>query len=79
MALTRQDGKVIWRRVGADGSYAVANDPRLLFGLGLSGDVKSLRVHWPSGRVEEWTDLVLERYHTLRESHGHEVAEGSIP
>ena len=75
-----QDGKArragrptLWRRARADGSYASANDPRVLVGLGDSTDVTAVRAYWPSGRVEEWTDVSVDRYTTLREASGKPV------
>ena len=62
------------RRARADGSYASANDPRVLAGLGDSTEPPSVRVTWPSGRIEEWTALPIDRYTTLREGGG--KAEG---
>ncbi len=75
-ALERPGRPALWRRVEAGGSYASARDPRLLFGLGpapakLAGAV--VRVHWPSGAVEEWTGLAAGRYTTLREGSGRQV------
>jgi len=67
VAVTRADGKTIWRRARADGSYASANDPRVLVGLGASAAVSRVRVIWPSGRTEEWTDVPADRYTTLVE------------
>lgn len=67
----RADGSLLMRTSRTDGSFAAAHDPRVLFGLGGDGGaVKSLRVTWPSGRVEEWTDLTQGRYSTLREGTG---------
>ena len=63
-----QDGQHIrWRRARADGSYASASDPRVLVGLGTSAAAVRARVTWPSGRVEEWADLPIDRYTTLVE------------
>jgi hypothetical protein len=64
VALTRADGLVIWRRARADGSYASANDPRVLIGLGDSA-VSPRRVIWPDGRSEEWNSIPIDRYTTL--------------
>ncbi len=61
------NGRSLWRRVRTDGSYASASDPRLLFGLGDAVSVAVVRVHWPSGDVESWLNLALDRYHVLRE------------
>lgn len=61
------DGKVLHRRVRSDGSYLCANDPRVLVGLGAMTQVKTVKVRWPSGSVEEWKDLIVDRYTTLKE------------
>jgi hypothetical protein len=53
------------RRARADGSFASANDPRVLVGLGDSTERPRVRVKWPDGRVEEWKDLPIDRYTTL--------------
>ena len=70
VAVTRADGRTLWRRARADGSYASANDPRVLAGLGPSSDPVRVRVVWPGGRVEEWTDVPVDRYTTLTEGSG---------
>jgi hypothetical protein len=67
------EGPSQWRRVRSDGSYLSANDPRVLIGLGSSPDLERVRVYWPGGRVEEWTDLAADRYYTLRSGRGDEV------
>ena len=65
-----ENGKPIWRRVRTDGSYASANDPRILVGLGRSTKLGPVRVYWASGRIEEWQELRIDRYTTLREGQG---------
>jgi hypothetical protein len=55
------------RRVRTDGSYLSANDPRVLVGLGSGLKVRTVRIVWPSGAVEEWKDVVADRYTTLKE------------
>ena len=70
VAVTRPDGQTLWRRARADGSYASANDPRVLAGLGASSGPVRVRVVWPSGGVEEWTDVPVDRYTTLTEGSG---------
>ena len=66
----RKDSATLWRRARSDGSYASANDPRVLVGLGTSQEIPSVRVQWPSGRVEEWPNVALDRYTTLKEGSG---------
>jgi hypothetical protein len=63
----RAGGPTLWRRVRADGSYASANDARVLVGLGGSADVPRVRVHWPDGHIEESTNVRIDRWQTLVE------------
>jgi hypothetical protein len=70
VAIFRANGPTLWRRARADGSYASANDPRVLAGLGDSAKVTKVRVQWPDGKVEEWADLPVDRYTTLKEGQG---------
>jgi hypothetical protein len=73
--LVRDRPPQLARRSRADGSYASANDPRVLFGLGRAADdaPERVRVTWPDGKVEEWDDLAAGRYHTLRQGEGRPV------
>ena len=59
---------VLRRRVRTDGSYLSANDPRLLVGLGPATRVQSVRVRWPDGTVEEFKDVAVDKYTTLKPS-----------
>jgi hypothetical protein len=60
----------IFRRVRTDGSYLSASDPRVHVGLGTTGPLDSVRVHWVDGPVEEWTEISTGMYHTLRQGGG---------
>jgi hypothetical protein len=66
----RAGQQTLYRRARADGSYASANDPRVLVGLGESTTPPSLRVTWPDGNVEEFAGVQIDRYSTLREGSG---------
>ena len=68
--IRRLQGVPLWRRVRTDGSYAAANDPRVLVGLGRQAELSSVRVHWAGGGVEEWTAVPVDRYTTLQEGQG---------
>ena len=70
VAVLRADGSTLWRRARADGSFASANDPRVLVGLGESAGVSLVRVFWPDGEVEEWTEVPTDRYTTLTQREG---------
>lgn len=59
------------RRARSDGSYASANDPRVVFGLGDDdNEPRAVRVQWPDGSVETFTGLKLDRYHALYKGDG---------
>jgi hypothetical protein len=68
--IVRQDGTSLWRRVRSDGSYASANDPRVLVGLGNAATPVRVRVHWPNGGTEEWPDVAVDRWVTLTRGTG---------
>jgi enediyne biosynthesis protein E4 len=66
--IIRKNQPSLWRRAHADGSYASANDPRVLVGLGDATEPPNVHVHWPDGSVEEWLGVAIDRYTTLAES-----------
>jgi hypothetical protein len=73
-------GALVWResraerkRVRTDGSYASAQDPRLLFGLGSDDVPQFVRVRWRDGLEEKFGPLDVNRYHTLRYGSGRDA------
>jgi enediyne biosynthesis protein E4 len=68
--IARKGKPSLWRRSRADGSYASANDPRILVGLGESSDPVTVRVRWPDGKMETWIDQPVDRYVTMRQGEG---------
>ena len=70
--ILRPGQKSLWRRARADGSYASANDPRVLAGLADRPAVSGVVVHWPSGRIEAFDAgaVKVDAYTTLREGTG---------
>ena len=73
--ILRADGRTLWRRSRADGSYASAQDPRVLAGLGDSSAPPRVRVMWPDGRSEQWNSVAVDRYTTLQEGSGSPVGD----
>ncbi|HEV8393108.1 MAG TPA: CRTAC1 family protein [Vicinamibacterales bacterium] len=69
VAVTTASGQTRWRRARADGSYASANDPRILVGLGNSAGPVTVHVTWPGGRVED-ARVEIDRYTTVVEGGG---------
>ena len=70
VSIVRPSGPTIWRRSRSDGSYASANDPRVLVGLGTSTAPVTVRVQWPDGKMEEWADQAINRWTTLKQGSG---------
>jgi len=73
VAVVRNGAPPLWRRVRSDGSYASANDSRVLVGLGESA-ITAVRAVWPGGGEEEWTDVTVNSWTTLRQGTGREVS-----
>jgi hypothetical protein len=68
--ITRDGSPTLVRRVRSDGSYASANDPRVLVGLGASAGAPRVRVQWPDGKVEQWSSIPVNTWTTLRQGTG---------
>jgi hypothetical protein len=64
--IIRKNSPTLWRRARTDGSYASANDPRVLVGLGDSTETLALRVHWSDGRTTELSNVAIDRYVTVK-------------
>jgi predicted NUDIX family NTP pyrophosphohydrolase len=54
------------------GSYLSSHDPREVLGLGSATRVNWVEIKWPqpSGRVERFTDVPVDRYVTVVEGKG---------
>ena len=70
VAVRRPGEPTLWRRARSDGSYASANDPRVLVGLGDSDVRPAVEVRWPDGRTETWEDVEVDRWTTLEQGTG---------
>ena len=74
VAVLLSQGRTVWRRVRSDGSYASANDPRVLVGLDQASRVEGVRVYWPDGRAEEWKELPINTYSVLVQGGGTRIS-----
>jgi len=52
------------------GSYLSSRDPRVHFGLGMHATAERLRVVWPSGATEEFTNVEADHMLLIREGQG---------
>jgi hypothetical protein len=66
ITMKRPDGKALVRRVRADGSYASANDPRVLIGLSSAAAPVSIEVLWPDGMTSSHS-VPADRYTTIKQ------------
>lgn len=74
------DGRRLWRhRSRRDGSYASANDSRVVFGLDDSDRPQAVEVHWADGRIERFSGLAVDRYHRLAPGNGQPQEGNSEP
>jgi len=67
--LVTADG-VQLQEVRGGGSYYSQSDLRVHFGLGQARRIDRLEVRWPNGKSETWTELAIDRFHTLKEGSG---------
>jgi len=65
VSLVRRSNRDVTRSVQTDGSYCVANDPRVLFGLDDDRATQTIRVRWAGGEIEEFRNLAVDRYWVL--------------
>jgi hypothetical protein len=70
IGLERAGSPTLWRRVHSDGSYLVASDLRVQFGLGADARITALVVQWPDGASERWTNVTSDQRVTLRRGSG---------
>jgi hypothetical protein len=70
VSIPQSGGPTLWRRARSDGSYASANDPRVLVGLGDASAPVTVRVQWPDGKTEEWANQAIDRWVTLKQGSG---------
>ena len=70
VAVRRPGEPTLWRRARSDGSYASANDPRVLVGLGDSDVRPTVEVRWPDGQRESWEAVEIDGWTTLTQGEG---------
>jgi hypothetical protein len=66
------DGKKRSRLKTAGGSYLSSHDPREILGIGRAEKLDFLEIKWPqpSGKVERFTNIPINRYITIEEGKG---------
>jgi hypothetical protein len=77
VVLRRRGAPDLLRHAHADGSYASASDPRVLFGLGGGTEVTGVEVTWPDGAREAFDAPPLRGYTVLRQGTGRPAPRGT--
>jgi hypothetical protein len=62
--------RILVDEVRSGSSYSSSSDMRVHFGLAAETKIEWLEIRWPSGLVERFTDLAVDKIHTLREGMG---------
>ena len=52
------------------GSYLASHDPREILGIGAAAAADTVKIEWPSGRVDELADAPIDRYSLVVEGKG---------
>jgi hypothetical protein len=63
-------GQTIFRQRKGGASFASAHDPRLLIGLGAANVASRVTIRWPSGQVDQCSNLPAETSFSVREGAG---------
>ncbi len=64
--------------VRSGSSFDSNNDMRVHFGLGSATKLDWLQIRWPSGRVERFENLPVDKIHELKEGSGNEVKSNPV-
>jgi len=51
-------------------SYMSASDPRIHFGLGKRSKIELLEITWPSGQVDRWKEVPVDKIIAVKEGTG---------
>jgi enediyne biosynthesis protein E4 len=65
--VTSESGLEQWDIVSSAGSYLSASDKRVHFGLGAERKLKSIEIRWPSGIIQQVSDVLADRILTIKE------------
>jgi hypothetical protein len=68
---------VFVNEVRSGSSYDSSSDQRVHFGLGAATKIDSVQVRWPSGLLEEFKDVKVDGFNTLKEGSGTPAATGT--
>ncbi|HLV87799.1 MAG TPA: CRTAC1 family protein [Candidatus Sulfotelmatobacter sp.] len=73
------DGSTQTEEIHSGGSYLSQSDTRVHFGLGQATKVESLEIRWPSGKIETFNNLDVDRFYSILEGTGAVPADAARP
>src|SRR5262249_50317287 len=62
--------RILVDEVRSGSSYISNSDMRVHFGLGKADKIEWVEIRWPSGLTEQFTNLLVDQIHTLKEGSG---------
>jgi len=65
--------------IHSGGSYVSQSDTRVHFGLGAATTIDSLEIRWPSGKVENFSSLAVDKFYSVLEGQGIVPSETITP
>jgi len=71
--------RILKQEVRSGSSYDSNNDMRVHFGLGPAAKVDLLEVRWPSGLVEQFDDIRIDKIDMIKEGSGKRIAASGVP
>ena len=73
-------GRKVVRELYTANTYSSQTPPQVLFGLAKDAKVDKLTIRWPSGKVQELTDLAADRHVVIDEGKdGADAVETVVP
>lgn len=73
VSLITKEGKRQVRQLFPTGGFLDSDEAHVHFGLGSASRIQSLKVEWPSGRVQKFENLAANRHYVITEETGGEA------
>jgi enediyne biosynthesis protein E4 len=65
--VTTASGRVLYNHVSVSVGFISSSDKRVHFGLGPEKQVSSIEIRWPRGKVQQLTDVAVDRFMKVEE------------
>jgi len=61
LKLTTASGRTLYNHVTTSGGFMSSSDKRVHFGLGREAAIKALEIRWPSGAIQQLSNVRVDR------------------